>query len=208
MESALIRFENENVEGYVSVGTTLVDAMRQFGIYFSQPCEPGEQIHHCSVKVSLGGGNLSPETEAEVEHINTAGRKEGERLACEAEIIRAGDITIMTEAKKAKTESKTEKDPFVESFEAMPLEEKISKLLRLEAVALGETIEYVVNSPYKIIEKIGDVLAEYGMKIETEAKKASSKAKTEPAAAEEPKKAAPGTGRKAASRPKRAAPKE
>ena len=43
----------------------------------------------------------------------------------------------------------------------------------MEAVTFGETVAYVVNSPMKVVEKVGDVIAEFGMKLEREAKKAS-----------------------------------
>ena len=73
-------------------------------------------------------------------------------------------------------------------FEALPLEKKIARLFKMEAITLGETFSYVVNSPMKVIEKVGDVIAEFGMKIENEAKKATRPA--EPATAPKAEKAA------------------
>jgi hypothetical protein len=49
----------------------------------------------------------------------------------------------------------------------------------MEAVTLSETFAYVVNSPMKFVEKVGDIMADFGMKLEQEAKKAR---RPEPAA--------------------------
>ena len=38
---------------------------------------------------------------------------------------------------------------------------------------MGETISFILNSPYKVIEKIGDVMADLGRKMDSEQKKAS-----------------------------------
>ena len=40
-------------------------------------------------------------------------------------------------------------------------------------MALGETISFILNSPYKVLEKLGDVMADLGRKMESEQKKAS-----------------------------------
>jgi len=55
----------------------------------------------------------------------------------------------------------------------LPLEKKISSLLQLEAIALGETVSFVINSPFKVFEKAMDVMAEFGFKLEKEAKEAT-----------------------------------
>jgi hypothetical protein len=65
------------------------------------------------------------------------------------------------------------KDKFQEEFEALPLEEKIKKLLRLEAVTLTEAFNYGVNESMKAADRLGDVLSDFGKKVETEFKKAT-----------------------------------
>ena len=74
---------------------------------------------------------------------------------------------------EAKTEPKAEESgkKIVDEFQALPLSEKLRELLKMEAVALGETLTFVVNSPYLVIEKIGDVLAEFGMKMDRQSKR-------------------------------------
>ena len=80
----------------------------------------------------------------------------------------------MTEQKKEGTKkTETPKDQFQAEFEALPLEKKFASLLRMEAVTLSETFAFVVDSPMKVVEKVGDVIMEFGTKLENEMKKAT-----------------------------------
>ena len=82
------------------------------------------------------------------------------------------------------------KTPIQSEFEALPLDQKISQLMKMEAVTLTETFNYVVQSATKAFEQAGDAIQDFGAKVESEAKKATSyaKAQTETAA---PKAATP-----------------
>jgi len=75
----------------------------------------------------------------------------------------------MTNAKQA---PKTDK--FQEEFKELPLEEKIKTLLKMEAVTLQETFSYGLNESMKAAERLGDVLTEFGKKIEAEFKNVTS----------------------------------
>ena len=94
---------------------------------------------------------------------------------------------------EAKTEEREE--AYRKEFTELPLEKKIANLVQLEAIALSETFAFVINSPFKVFEKVGDVLAEFGFKKEEEEKRkarpaengsgdASSSGKKQKAAAE------------------------
>ena len=174
MTDAEIRFEREGIGGIVAVGSYLADTIRRFGVRFEQECDHALGLHHCEVLVTSGSDNLSPLTQAETEHFAASARRSNERLACEAQIIKPGEIVIMTNEKKeeAKAPADTPKDHLKTEFDALPLEKKIAALMRMEAVTLSETFAYVVNSPMKVVEKVGDVMAEFGMRLEQEAKKA------------------------------------
>jgi len=173
MEEVEIKFERENVEGVIPVGTYLFDAARRLGIEID--CERLGESDLCAMRIKNGGGLLSETTKAEIKHLTSKRRKNGERLACQAKIERAGEIEIMTTKKKEKEkpseEARTEE--YRKQFEELPLEKKIASLVELEAIALGETFSFVLNSPYKIFDKVLDVLAEFGLKIETSAKEAT-----------------------------------
>ena len=62
---------------------------------------------------------------------------------------------------------------FEEEFAALPLEDKIASLLRLEAATLGETLTYIANSSAKAMEKAGEFINDMSSKIENEVKRAT-----------------------------------
>jgi hypothetical protein len=74
----------------------------------------------------------------------------------------------MTDANK-----QAPKDKFQQEFEALPLEEKIKRLLKFEAVTLTEAFNYGVNESMKAADRLGDVLSDFGKKVEAEFKKAT-----------------------------------
>ncbi|MGB5014246.1 MAG: hypothetical protein WBO68_09500 [Pyrinomonadaceae bacterium] len=182
-----IKFEREGVEGVVPAGTYLIDAMKRLGVAKFDPCDRTKGIHNCRVAVAAGISLLSELTATETEHFASNGRRTNERLACETKVERPGEIIIMTQEAKTEAAKKPVKDKFQAEFEALPLEEKISKLFKMEAVTIGETINYVMESPMEVFSKIGDVMAGFGRKIEEEAKKATRPAEhVKPEAASKP----------------------
>ena len=66
-----------------------------------------------------------------------------------------------------------------EQFASLPLSEKVSSLFRMEIATISEAFDYLVKEPMKVAEKLGDVITEFGKKVETEFKKAS-KGENEP----------------------------
>jgi ferredoxin len=174
MSDVYVKFSREGLSGTVAVGSYLFDVMKRLGVRMENNCNRVNDLHDCEITVENGFDLLSDRTSVEVEHFKESGRTNHRRLACEARIIKPGEIEIMTDKKEEPTKTEeTTKDKFQEEFEALPLEKKIASLLRMEAVTLGETVAFVVNSPMKVVEKVGDVIAEFGMKLEREAKKAS-----------------------------------
>ncbi len=173
MEEVEIKFERENLDGVIAAGTYLYDAAKRLGV--GVECERTGESDLCAMRILRGSELMSELTHAEIEQLSAERRRNGERLACQAKIEKSGEITVMTNKKQAEKEPKTEeqKDEFRKEFEALPLEKKIASLLRLEGIVLGETISYVVNSPFKVFEKAMDVMAEFGIKLETQAKEAT-----------------------------------
>jgi len=176
MAEVSINFEREKREGIVPVGTYLFDAAGRFGIRIDHDFENESADHSCSVVVQTGSQLLSPLTKIEREQFARSGRRTNERLACQAKIDKPGEIIIMTDETKKESEEKGEttdaNERFRKEFEDMPLEKKIANLLQLEFMAFGETVSFVFNSPYKIFDKMMDVMAEFGLKKDEEAKKA------------------------------------
>lgn len=174
MADVEIKFEREGLEGIVAVGTYLSDALRRFGIRSGCSRENGTTTHLCAVTVSHGEELLTPRTQAEKDFFGEDADR-SRRLACEARIERSGEITIMTDEKATDStkESTDERGRYIKEFADLPLDKKISDLVKLEAMAMGETISFILNSPYKVLEKIGDVMADLGRKMDAEQKKAS-----------------------------------
>jgi ferredoxin len=178
MLEAEVKFERENREGLVAVGTYLIDAARRFGIRFDDVCLPADGLHYCSLAVSSGSELLSHETRLETEYFATNDRMTNERLACQVKIEKPGEIVIMTKEKEqeSKGESETAADKSEEyrkAFAEMPLEKKIANLVQLESIALGETVSFIINSPFKIADKVVEVMAEFGFKKEEREKEAA-----------------------------------
>ena len=171
MKEVEIRFERENQEGVIPPGTYLIDAAKRFGIRFDDVCDIESGTHFCSVTVTKGSQLLSGETKAETTYFKSNPRGTNERLACQARIEDPGEVVVMTKEKeKPATESqKTDDDPneaYRKEFAELPLEKKIANLVQLESIALGETVSFIINSPFKIGEKVMDVMAEFGFKKE------------------------------------------
>jgi ferredoxin len=173
MEEVDIKFEREDLSGIVAPGTYLYDAARRFGIEIE--CERTGATDACAMQILLGRELLSDLTKAEIEQLSDERRKNGERLACQAKIEKSGEVTIMTKEKvqEEKETAEEKKESFRKEFEELPLEKKIASLLELEAIAFGETISFVLNSPYMVFGKVMDVMAEFGLKFEKEAKEAT-----------------------------------
>jgi ferredoxin len=165
-----VKFEPSGRYGVVPAGTYLIDAAARLGISIDDECGRRGECDSCAVKITKGADLLSEPTQAELEHLSTERRSTGERLSCQAKIEKPGEICVMT-TEKAKPEATTF-ESFQKEFGDLPLDEKVKYLLQLESVTLSETFSYILNLPYTIGEKIRDSVAEFGLKMEEEEKKA------------------------------------
>lgn len=171
MNEVELKFERENLAGLVAVGTYLSDAARRFGIELQ-----GEQFDEkdfAVVKIIKGSELLSTATKTESELLSESRRGQGERLAEEVKIEKAGEIVVMSTEKKVeeKPTEEEQQEKYRKEFEELPLPKKVASLLALEGIVLSETLSFVINSPSKIVSMAMDVLAEMGLKMEDEAKK-------------------------------------
>ena len=171
MEQAEIKFEREDLEGLVAVGTYLAEAARRMGVDLEG--EEFGEAEFAVVKISRGSELLSAPTKTETENLSEERRAGGERFAEQAKIQQAGEITVMTTKKKKeeKPEYEAKREAYRKEFEELPLEKKVASLVELESIALSETLSFVINSPYKIVGALMDVMAGFGLKMEADAKK-------------------------------------
>ena len=203
MAEVEIKFEREKREGVVAVGTYLIDSAKRFGIRFEDVCVPESDVHYCSVVVTSGSNLLSELTRVETEHFALHGRKKNERLACQVKIENPGEVVVMTEQKAKDPAPKTgatedKNEQYKKEFTEMPLEKKIANLVQLETIAFGETVSFIINSPFKVADKLMDVMAEFGFKKEEWQKEAARPREHKEKAAH----AGPKEKRKKASKPK------
>ncbi len=170
---AELKFEREKRNGVAVIGSYLIDGARRLGIEIYDECGRLGLCDSCAVTIKSGNEFLSEATKAEIEQLSEERRQQGERLSCQAKIIKEGEIVIMTHEKKdEKPEKERKHEEFRKEFDALPLEQKISQLLELEAVTLSETFNYILNSPYTIGGKVVDFMSQFGLKFDREEKEA------------------------------------
>ncbi len=171
MNEVELKFEREDLAGLVAVGTYLSDAARRFGIELQG--EQFDEKDYSVVKIIKGSELLSAPTKTESDLLSDDRRKQGERLAEQAKIEKAGEIIVMSTEKKAaeKPTEEEKQEQYRKDFEELPLQKKIASLLELESITLSETLSFIINSPQKIVSMGMDVLAEMGLKLEDDAKK-------------------------------------
>ena len=173
MSDVEIRLEREDLEGVVAVGTYLGDAIKRLGGSLDDVCVAG-QPHCCAVRILEGAEYLSTPTKNEREYLEGADASSDERLACHVKIERPGRVVIMTKEKKGSEKPEEDQaEKYRKEFAEMPLEKKIANLVQLEAMTIGETISFVINSPFKIADKVMDVMAEFGLKLDKNSKDAN-----------------------------------
>lgn len=169
-----IKFEPSGRNGVVAVGSYLSDVARRLGVEIVDEFDGEGEYEADVVQIKKGAELLSEPTKIEIEHLTSQGRSNGKRLAGQARIEKSGELVVMVAKKKETEIPKEEKriEDFKKEFAELPLEKKVANLLEMEAVTLSETFSFVLNSPFKIFEKAMDVMAEFGLKLEDEAKKA------------------------------------
>jgi ferredoxin len=172
MNEVELKFEPENRMGVVAIGTYLLAAAKRLGVKLECECTKGN-YDTCACLIKKGRDLLSEPTKLELEHLSELRRKNGERLACQSKLEKYGEIIAMPTAVKEQP-TPTLFEQFKKEFAELPLQEKISQILELESLTLSDSFSAVLNLPYTIGEKVRDMMAEVGMKMEDEAKKAKT----------------------------------
>lgn len=170
---AELKFEKENISGIGVVGSYLIDAAKRLGINITDECGRLGLCDECAVTVKSGAEFLTAPTKAELEILKEERLSKGDRLSCQAKIKEEGEIVIETHEKKdPRTEEEKKYEEFRKEFDALPLNEKIAHLLELEKVTFGETLNFILNSPYAIGGQVVSFLSNFGFKFDKEAKEA------------------------------------
>ncbi|MFN3329594.1 MAG: 2Fe-2S iron-sulfur cluster-binding protein [Pyrinomonadaceae bacterium] len=171
MADVEIIFEPDKQTGLVAVGTYILDAAERLGVQVPAECGRLGKCHSCKVKILSGVELLSEPTKMEIQHLTLEKvRSEGERLACQTKIVKSGEVIVMTFEQKKEEPKETSFEKFRKEFYDMPLDKKVAYLVELEAITLGETLAFVLNSPFKIFDALIDAMAEFGLKLERQEK--------------------------------------
>jgi ferredoxin len=173
MNEVELKFEPGNLVGVVAVGSYLLAAAKRLGVKIECECSIGN-YDSCACLIKKGGDLLSEPTKLELEHLTELRRKKGERLACQSKLEQQGEIIAMPTAAKKEEPTLTLFEEFKKEFAKLSLQEKISQIVELESLTLSDSFSAVLNLPYTIGEKVRDMMAEVGMKMEEEAKKAKT----------------------------------
>jgi ferredoxin len=170
---AELKFEREKLNGIAVVGSYLIDAAKRLGVDITDDCGRLGLCDTCAVTVTSGAEFLSEPTKAEREQLTEERLNKGERLSCQAKVTGEGEIVIRTHEKKDERPDEHKRhEEYRKEFDALPLGEKVSRLMELEAVALSETISYVLNAPYTIGGVVVDFLSGFGLKFDKDSKEA------------------------------------
>lgn len=191
MEDVLLRFEREDREGIVAVGTYLIDAAKRLGVELTTISEEDGSVIEEPVEITKGVESLSPLTEEEAKLLLEDEIKGYRRLASHTRVEKPGEVVIMTSEKgtdkAGDKKGSAENADYRKQFEELPLEKKLARLVELEMIALGETFSFVMNSPYAVANKVMDVMSEFGLKKEAQEKEAARPAEHKADAEPEPK---------------------
>jgi ferredoxin len=161
--SVNVEFVPDGRHGVVAEGTYLWDAAKRLGLRLPAECEGRGECDTCAVVVKEGATLLSGLTEAERPRLSPDRLAAGERLACQTKVERAGDLILqpvpVTErqetAEEAKQDLRTE-------FRELPLQQKLTTLVELEAIVARQTFKAIADVPISYFEKGLDFVVNFG----------------------------------------------
>lgn len=82
------------------VGDNLLDVAREHGSHVWFVCDGRGLCRTCACRVIAGGDNLSAPTEIERHSLPEEQRRKGYRLSCQARVIRAGEVRVVSLAEQ------------------------------------------------------------------------------------------------------------
>ncbi|MGI9108375.1 MAG: 2Fe-2S iron-sulfur cluster-binding protein [Pyrinomonadaceae bacterium] len=158
-----VEFVPEGRQGVVAEGTYLWDAAKRLGLRLPAECEGRGECDTCAVVVKEGATLLSSLTNAERERLSPERLAAGERLACQAKIERGGDLVLQSVPVTERQETAEEiKQDFRAEFREMPLQQKLTMLVELEAIVASQTFKAITDVPRSFFEKGVDLIVGFG----------------------------------------------
>lgn len=161
--SVSITFEPSGINGLVAEGTYLVDAARRMGVSLGTGCARGKTpCPSCLVVVSSGSEILSSRSEVERRLLENGQLDDSFRLACQVKIQNPGELVVRVSEhvlhEKAQPASSSD---LPKRFSELPLDKKISTLLQLEAIAMTEAMDAMIQKPIALGAKALDAVGRF-----------------------------------------------
>lgn len=151
-----ITFEPAHLTGLVSEGISVLDAAKRMGLRLPVACAK-ENCRTCVVQINAGAELLSAPSEAEQRLIDEGVLATDQRLACLAIFQSTGEfIVTIPETDERNVKQDNFKD-FRKSFSELPLGQKLTALVQLEAVTMSEALNTVMGKTMSVGGKLTDL---------------------------------------------------
>lgn len=161
--SVNVEFVPDHRQGIVAEGTYLWDAAKRLGLRLPAECEGRGECDTCAVVVKEGATLLSGLTDGERARLSPERLAAGERLACQTKVERAGDLVLQPVPVTERQETAEEiKQDLRAEFRDMPLQQKLTTLVELEAIAATQTFKALADVPLSFFEKGVDLIVNFG----------------------------------------------
>ena len=103
---------------------------------------------------------LSALTDAERTQLSAERLAAGERLACQCQVERGGELVIRLVAQTERSQTAEEKTRDLrKEFSELPFERKMSTLIQLETIAMSEVLETIADRSAAFGKKLFDAVA-------------------------------------------------
>jgi 2Fe-2S ferredoxin len=161
--SVNVEFTPDGQHGVVAEGTYLWDAAKRLGVRLPAECEGRGECDTCAVFVREGATLLSSLTNAERVRLSPERLASGERLACQAKVVLAGQLVLQpVPVAASETQTAPSAQDVKAEFRDMPLQEKLTTLVELELITVTQTFRAISDLSVGILEKGLDTIVGLG----------------------------------------------
>jgi ferredoxin len=151
------KFQPDGPSGLIAEGTSVLGAARRLGFQIPADCDGRGECDTCAVSVIKGVTLLSALTEAERRQLSAERLAGGERLACQCNAERGGELVLrlVSPTERSRTAEEKTRD-LRKEFSELPLERKIATLIQLETIAMSQALDTIANRSVSIGKKLFD----------------------------------------------------
>jgi ferredoxin len=152
--SVEIKFTPGGLSGVFDEGISVAEAAQRVG--FRIP-DCGAWDSGCAILIVAGGTLLSDLTDKERALLSPERLANGERLACQCNAARAGELVIRLAVDSESTRAGEQKTRDLrQEFRELSFESKISTLMQLETIAMTQAFDKITDASISLGKKIFD----------------------------------------------------